>query len=452
VTYTGEVDQAIPTYALFSWAPTSTFAGGTVSNAPTNNTFVQLAGGPNTAVNTIRFSAPVHNPVLAVSQLGQYEGRNGASGDGLVTQHFDFLGNPSFEVEADGNNPRDGFVGGPLTKLGESVYGSYGAGVIQFFGDYSSISWTDPVFKYYTFITIGDEGLAPTFPNFFNNDNKADILWQNANGGVQLWNSNSGSESFTGQDLGVGGWQIAGTGAFNGASEAGILWRSANGDTLLWNPNSSGGFTYQDLGVVGASWQVAGTGDFSGNGEDILWRNANGDTALWNPNGSGGFAFQDLGVVGTSWQVAGTGDYSGAGEAGILWRNANSDTALWNPNGSGGFAFQDLGVVGTSWQIAGTGDFGGNGESSILWRNANGDTALWNPNGSGGFAFEDLGVVGTSWQIVGTGDFSGDGQSGILWRNANGDTALWNPNGSGGFTFQDLGVVGGDWSVHKIFA
>jgi hypothetical protein len=274
-------------------------------------------------VNTITFSAPVHNPVLAISQLGQYEGRNGASGDGRVTQHFDFLGNPSFEVAADGDNPRNGFIGGPLTKVGESVYGTYGAGVLQFFGDYSSISFKSPVFKYYTFITVGDEGLAPVGPtsrNFFNNDSKADILWQNISGDVELWNSNSGSESFTRQDLGVAGasWQIAGTGDFNGVGKD-ILWRNANGDTALWNADGSGGFTYHDLGPVGTNWQVAGTGDFSGNGEDILWRNVNGDTALWNSNGSGGFAFQDLGVVGTSWQIAGTGDFTGNGEDSILW-------------------------------------------------------------------------------------------------------------------------------------
>ena len=81
------------------------------------------------------------------------------------------------------------------------------------------------------------------------------------------------------------------------------MWRNANGDTALWNPNGSGGFTYQDLGVVPTSWQIAGTGDFNGDGEDILWRNANGDTALWNANGSGGFTYHDLGVVGTNWSV-----------------------------------------------------------------------------------------------------------------------------------------------------
>jgi uncharacterized repeat protein (TIGR03803 family) len=292
-------------------------------------------------------------------------------------------------------------------------------------------------------------------PNFFNNVGKAGILWQNTNGDVELWNPNSDSESFTGENLGLvnTSWQIAGTGDFNGVGEVGILWRNTNGGVEFWSSNGSGGFTYDDLGVVNTSWQIAGTGDFDGSGEaGILWRNADGGTELWNPNGSGGFTYDNLGSVNTSWQIAGTGDLSGNGEDGILWRNTNGDLELWNPNGSGGFTYEDLGAINTSWQIAGTGDFSGDGQSGILWRNTNGDTELWNPNGSGGFTYQDLGVVNTSWQIAGTGDFSGSGQSGILWRNTNGDTELWNPNGLGGFTYENLGVVSTSWSVHKIFA
>jgi hypothetical protein len=291
--------------------------------------------------------------------------------------------------------------------------------------------------------------------NFFNNDDTADILWRNTNGDVELWNSNSSSGGFTYENLGVvnTNWQIGGTGDFSGTGEVSILWRNANGDTELWNPDGSGGFTYQALGIMPSSWQIAGTGDFTGTGKvGILWRNANGDTELWNPNGSAGFTDQDLGVMPSSWQIAGTGDFTGTGEDSILWRNTNGDTELWNPSGSGGLTSEDLGVVNTNWQIAGNGDFTGTGEDSILWRNTNGDTELWNPNGSGGFTYENLGVVNTSWQIVETGDFSGDGQSGILWRNANGGTELWNPNGAGGFAYENLGVVNTSWSVQKIFA
>jgi hypothetical protein len=279
----------------------------------------------------------------------------------------------------------------------------------------------------------------------------SDILWRNSSGDVALWNPN-GSGGFTFEDLGVVGsdWQIEGTGAFNGSGADGILWRNSNGDVALWNPNGSGGFTFGDLGVVGASWLIEGTGDFNGKGEDgILWRNTNGDVALWNASGAGGFTFQDLGVVGSDWQIEGAGDFNGKGD-GILWRNSNGDVGLWNPNGSGGFTFQDLGVVGSDWQIEGTGDFNGKGEDGILWRNSStGDVALWNANGSGAFTFQDLGVVGSDWQIEGDGDFTGSGANSILWRNANGDVALWNPTGSGGFTFQDLGVVGSGWTIFE---
>ena len=279
----------------------------------------------------------------------------------------------------------------------------------------------------------------------------SNILWRNSNGDVALWNSN-GSGGFTGQDLGIVGasWQIEGTGNFNGSGEDGILWRNTNGDAYLWNSNGSGGFTGEDLGVVASSWQIEGTGDFNGSGEDgILWRNTNGDAYLWNSNGSGGFTGEDLGVVASSWQIEGTGDFNGSGRDGILWRNTNGDAYLWNSNGSGGFTGQDLGVVASSWQIEGTGDFNGSGRDGILWRNTNGDAYLWNSNGSGGFTGQDLGVVDSSWQIQGAGDFNGSGRDGILWRNTNGDVALWNANTSGGFTYDNLGVVAASWQIFK---
>ena len=192
--------------------------------------------------------------------------------------------------------------------------------------------------------------------------------------------------------------------------------------------------------------------DFNSDGKsDILWRStANGDAFLWNSNGSGGFTFQDLGVVDPSYQAAGVGDFNGDGEADVLWRNPTSgDAFLWNSNGSGGFTGQDLGVVDPSYQVAGVGDFNGDGKADVLWRNTtNGDAFLWNSNGSGGFTGQDLGVVNLGYQVASVGDFNGDGKADILWRNpTNGDAFLWNSNGSGGFTNQDLGEVATNYTV-----
>ncbi len=422
---------------LFGTTPSGGEAGdGTVFELVNN-------GGNYTSVTLLSFNGadgtgPVGGLIAdAAGDLFGTTGEGGANGDGTVFELVNNGGGSYTPVTLLSFNVTNGAgpVGGLIADAAGDLFGTTAGGGAN--GDGTVFEITNS-----GFVTKGSTTPPAT---------SSDILWRNTNGDVVVWNAN-GSGGFTFQDLGIvdPSWQIEGTGDFNGKGEDGILWRNANGDVALWNSNGSGGFTGQDLGVVASSWQIEGTGDFNGSGEDgILWRNANGDVALWNSNGSGGFTGQDLGAVASSWQIEGTGDFNGSGEDGILWRNANGDVALWNANGSGGFAGQDLGVVPSSWQIEGTGDFNGKGEDGILWRNANGDVALWNSNGSGGFTFQDLGVVASSWQIEGTGDFNGKGEDGILWRNANGDVALWNSNGSGGFTFQDLGVVASSWQIFK---
>jgi hypothetical protein len=396
--------------------------------------------------------APTHvAPVVtAVSNISLIEGQSisassliasisNPSGDDITEDLFEDLGGGSGYFTVNGVRQADGewITAGPSADVQYVAGSSPGSDTLSL-GIYDATTNSDDFASGSTVATTIE--VAESAPN---------ILWRNSNGDVALWNAN-GSGGFTFQDLGVVGsnWQIDGAGDFNGGGKDGILWRNTNGDVALWNPNGSGGFTFQDLGVVDSSWQIEGTGDFNGGGKDgILWRNSNGDVALWNANGSGGFTFQDLGVVDSDWQIEGTGDFNGSGEDGVLWRNTNGDVALWNSNGAGGFSFEDLGVVDSDWQIAGTGDFNGSGEDGVLWRNTNGDVALWNSNGSGGFSFEDLGVVDSSWRIDGTGDFNDSGKDGVVWRNTSGDVALWNANASGGFTFQNLGVVASSWTI-----
>jgi hypothetical protein len=83
-------------------------------------------------------------------------------------------------------------------------------------------------------LTTNNDGTITWTPdpaeNDFNNVDKAGILWQNTNGGVELWNPNSGSESFTSQNLGVvgGGWQSPGP-----ATSTGPVKRAFYGATLM---------------------------------------------------------------------------------------------------------------------------------------------------------------------------------------------------------------------------
>jgi len=72
-------------------------------------------------------------------------------------------------------------------------------------------------------------------------------------------------------------WQIQGVGDFNGDGKADILWRNTNGDVGLWNSNSGAEtFAGQDLGIVPSSWNI-----FAGN--DTLVASAANDTLYANP-------------------------------------------------------------------------------------------------------------------------------------------------------------------------
>jgi hypothetical protein len=167
VTYFGEEDSR---WMLgdFKWLYTGTFSGGTVGDAPTSNTEVLFSGVSSSEVDTIIFSKPVNDPVLAIAELGAGPGRNGVSGNGPDTQTLNFIGNPSFAIEKGGpiENAQGNPDGKSITQKGESVYGidADSNGVIQFFGQFTSISWTETGFKYYTIMTVGDEGLASADP------------------------------------------------------------------------------------------------------------------------------------------------------------------------------------------------------------------------------------------------------------------------------------------------
>jgi ELWxxDGT repeat protein len=76
-------------------------------------------------------------------------------------------------------------------------------------------------------------------------------------------------------------------GDFNGDSFSDILWQNANGQVGIWEMN---GTNMIDAAVVGLdpgpSWKVVGTGDYNGDGHsDILWQNTNGQVAIWEMNG-----------------------------------------------------------------------------------------------------------------------------------------------------------------------
>jgi PEP-CTERM motif len=140
VGYAGEIENLFLGYP--SWQPSSTFSGGTVGNPPpSSGGILQLFGGQYGLTDTVTFSRPVTDPVMAIWSLGQ---------DG-INASFQFA--EPFSIESGG--PSLEYSGSTITALGNTVYGAEGNGTIQFHGTYSQISWTNPTFENWYGFTVG---------------------------------------------------------------------------------------------------------------------------------------------------------------------------------------------------------------------------------------------------------------------------------------------------------
>ena len=153
VTYTGQIFDFQNGYP--QWLPASSYIGGDVSNAPPLGNLVGIEGG-TTQTETITFSKPVVNPVLAIWSLG----------DANTLAEFVFNPQEPFSIIAGG--PSIQFGGGPIYTGGTcpayGVCGEEANGVIQFDGTFTSITWTNPLFEgYYVFEpgVLGDPTPTP---------------------------------------------------------------------------------------------------------------------------------------------------------------------------------------------------------------------------------------------------------------------------------------------------
>ena len=266
----------------------------------------------------------------------------------------------------------------------------------------------------------------------FNADHKSDILLQNTEGAVAIWEMDGAKKVASGGSGNPGaGWRAVGAGYFWGSPYVDILLQNLSGAVQIWQMN---GWKKVGGGVVGtpaASWHAIGTGDFNGDGySDILWQNTNGAVAIWEMNGTKVVGSATIGNPGTAWHAIGAGDFNGDGKSDILFQNTNGAVAVWEMNGLKVLASATVGNPGTAWHVVGSGDFNRDGYADILFQNANGAVAIWEMNGLKRIGGGSVGNPGATWHVVGTGDYNGDGYSDILLQNANGAVEIWEMDGT----------------------
>jgi hypothetical protein len=148
ISYSGDVEGPSQTSAAGNynyWLPASTFTSATVSDAPTNPGIVTLYG--DTVTNTVTFSEPVVNPVMALLSLG--------NGGYQITYTFD----APFTILSGG--PSNAYGGGSVYAISSNELGGMeGNGTIEFAGTYTSISWTVGGEEFWHGFTIGIAGVS----------------------------------------------------------------------------------------------------------------------------------------------------------------------------------------------------------------------------------------------------------------------------------------------------
>lgn len=146
----------------------------------------------------------------------------------------------------------------------------------------------------------------------FTGNGYSDILWQNTDGTVAIWELNSLGTSIAGGGIVTNAgpsWHAVTTGDFNDNGYSNdIVLQNNDGTVAIWEMNGTNIVGGGIIGNPGTSWHVIGTGDYYGTGytNDILWQNTDGTVAIWEMNGT---TLVGGGIVGsnpgTSWQVNG---------------------------------------------------------------------------------------------------------------------------------------------------
>jgi len=226
-----------------------------------------------------------------------------------------------------------------------------------------------------------------------------------------------------------------------GIGNADILWQNDNGALALWQMNGTTVSAIHALPNPGPTWHVVGDNDFNGDSaDDIFFQNDNGALAIWTgisaATGTVSGMFAGTQNPGPTWHVVGTGDTNSDGEAGVLWQNNNGALAMWErPAFAGGnstFTFNTvaaLPAVDPSWHVKGMQDINHDGRADIVFQNDGGAVVVWEMDGANGTTVTAMNLInvnpGPAWHIVALRDMDNDARIDILFQNDNGAAALW---------------------------
>jgi hypothetical protein len=149
VTYTGEVTGLQTTTGTDYFLPVATFTAPTVSNPPPGPGMIEVSG-TTTLPDSVTFSQPVQNPVVAIYNLGT----SFASQSSFIA-----FGAPFVVLSSGPNSGGTGYWGNEqLVPVDGGLSGVGSNGIVELEGTFTTITWTNPAditYASYTGLTVG---------------------------------------------------------------------------------------------------------------------------------------------------------------------------------------------------------------------------------------------------------------------------------------------------------
>ena len=80
------------------------------------------------------------------------------------------------------------------------------------------------------------------------------------------------------------GWHVGAVDDFSGDGKAEVLWFNDNGQVQMWNMNGAA-HTTTNVGSIGAGWSIKDSADFNGDGKADILLQKGGQVAMWQMDG-----------------------------------------------------------------------------------------------------------------------------------------------------------------------
>lgn len=180
------------------------------------------------------------------------------------------------------------------------------------------------------------------------------VFWHSDQGEVVFWDTSGASSPRAWLGQASLDWRVTAIADTTGDGAADVIFQNQDGRVALWQVTGSAVVAQAVIDIVTPDWRLVAAGDLNGDGRaDLLYRNGadNRLVARFLDGFAGIGDNQVIGIASTDWNIADLRDMNGDGREDILWRNPSGDFAVWTMDGARVLSQQLLDKVSPDWVL-----------------------------------------------------------------------------------------------------